>query len=204
MFMPRNMIPNITLMTTCVSLYTPPCCKKLFLMQAWYGHKMGDCWFHCGWMAILSLHSWKQYHSPHTHHRIYYYTEKLYKKISCLSSETSSLHFTLCHHTGSSTGAKKTVMIWCILASQIFNLEVLGEYGRLRSVSHPNRISKMGFTYPCRTHYDTLSTYHCACFTEIMSHPCKNDFIDIFCFTVETTFIWPYIIEANNKCSLVG
>jgi hypothetical protein len=112
--------------------------------------------------------------------------------VVCLQRQLA-LHFTVCHLTSTSIGANRTVMRWCILAIQAFTLEMLGETGRLRSVSHHNWIAKMWFTCPCCTHHDTLSTHHC-----------KNVFTDIFCFTIQTTLLCPYILDANNKCSLVG
>jgi hypothetical protein len=57
---------------TCVSLNTPPCFKQLLLTQARYIHNVGNCWLSCGWMEILTLHSWKYY--THTHARVHTHT----------------------------------------------------------------------------------------------------------------------------------
>jgi hypothetical protein len=105
-------------------------------------------------------------HTPHTQHCIYYYTENCKESLVICLQRQLALHFTVCNLRSTSTGAKKTVIRWHILASQTFNLERLGEHGRLRSVSHHNWISKMGFTCPCCTHHDTVSTRHCPYFPE--------------------------------------
>jgi hypothetical protein len=41
-------------------------------------------------------------------------------------------------------------------------------------------------------------------FQKIMEHHCKNIFTDIFCVNIHTIFLWPYMFDANNKCSLAG
>jgi hypothetical protein len=39
---------------------------------------------------------------------------------------------------------------------------------------------------------------------KIKTHNFKNAINDIFCFTIHTIFLWPHILYANNKSSLVG
>jgi hypothetical protein len=139
---------------------TPHSYKQLFLTQAIYIQNIGNCWLHCEWMEILTLHSWKHYtHIQRTHHCIHY--TQIYKLWldDCLQRELA-LHFTLCLLTSTSTDANRTVMWCCILLSQTCVLVRLGENRRHHSVSYHEQISNMGFTCSYCAHYDIILTHH--------------------------------------------
>jgi hypothetical protein len=165
-----SMIANIISMTTCVSHNTPTYYKQLLLMQARYVYTIANCWFHCGWIEILTLHSWKHYTHIHRTHQCIYYTQiyKLWLE-DCLQRVLPH-HFThtlsLSLLTSTSTDANTTVIhVWCcILHNQICSLESLGENRIHHSLTHRNRISNMRFICPYCAHYDRTPTYHCAYF----------------------------------------
>jgi hypothetical protein len=91
----------------------------------------------------------------------------------------------------------------CTLHNQMCNLESFGLSGRLHSVSHHKSIYKMRSTWPFCTLTQFLHiTLHS--FQKMMTYHCKNVITDIFCFTTHAIFLGPYILDENNKCSLVG
>jgi hypothetical protein len=134
-------------------------------MPARYVYNAGNCWFHCGWMEIFTLHSWEHYNTHSKHHCIYY-TQNCKVWLNDCHQRELALYFTICLLTHTSTDAKRTVMWWCILPNHAYILESLGENGILHSSSLHKLIYKIRFTCSYGMHYDTISTHHCAYFSE--------------------------------------
>lgn len=116
-----------------------------------------------------------------------------------------SLHITVILHTSIYSDENRTE-IWCILRNYLCsrNLERFGKSSRLLSLSHHKWVSKTTFTCLYCTHYDTLSTYHSAYFSENYHTSLKEYYHWYLLCLIHTIFLRPHIFDAKKKCSLAG
>jgi hypothetical protein len=53
-------------------------------------------------------------------------------------------------------------------------------------------------------HHETFSTHHCVHFSEIYDTQLEECSQSLLVFTVNTISLWPSVLDADIKCSLVG
>jgi hypothetical protein len=150
-------------------------------------HLMGNCWFHCGW--------WKSWNSTffktlkHTQHTSLYFItlfnlQSIFLK-ALLLMQTEQLcdgiHYLTKHII---------IKAWVKMVDSIV-YDTINEFPKWDS--------------PPFCKHLTHSLHITGNISQkIKTQNFKNVVIDISCFTIHTIFLWPYILEANNKSSLVG
>jgi hypothetical protein len=109
-----------------------------------------------------------------------------------------TLHFTVNLLKSTSTDSNRTVMWWYALPN-IYSWKP-GWKWKIPLCITP----QMNFQNENHLPFVNTMTHFLHISQKIITHYFKNLTNDILCFTIHIIFLWPYILHANNKRSLVG